>query len=120
MQLSCSHAVTLLISVWALVTPSGMGKHFLVKVSLGLTAAFVVWHLLAYMATAVSANVAFPSILQSIGIYAFDSPPPVFLPLLAQAAMVVILGGLSRSRLRHHGMQRCTPSPSPLTHTSEF
>jgi len=98
--------VTLLISVWALVTPSGMGKFFLVKASPGLTAAFVVWHLLAYVATAVSANLGIPGILQSIGIYAFDTPPPVFLPLLAQAAMVVILGGLSRSRLRHRGMQR--------------
>ena len=56
--------MALLISVWALVTPSGMGKHFLVRVSPGLAAAFLVWHLAAYVATAVSANVAIPGLLQ--------------------------------------------------------
>ena len=45
--------------------------------------------------------------LQTIGLYAFDSPPPVFLPLAAQAAMAIILGGLAKSRLLHRGMQRC-------------
>lgn len=101
--------MALLISVWALVTPSGMGKLFLVRVSPGLAAAFLAWHLAAYIATAVSANLSVPDLLQSMGVYAFDSPPPVFLPLAAQAAMAVVLGGLSRSRLRHRGMQRCSP-----------
>ena len=102
-------AVTLLISVWALVTPSGMGKRFLVSTSPALTALFMGWHLLAYTATALSAVAKVPDLVQSVGIYAFDSPPPVFLPLSAQAAMVVILGGLSRSRRDHHSLQRWAP-----------
>jgi len=56
--------VTLLISVWALVTPSGMGKLFLVRVSPGLAGAFLAWHMLAYVATAISANLAIPGLLQ--------------------------------------------------------
>ena len=91
-------AVTLLISVWALVSPKGMGKQFLVKMSLPLTAGFVMWLLLAYLATALSAVVQIPPLMQSIGVYAFAYPPPTFLPLAAQAAMVIILGGLARMR----------------------
>ena len=94
-------AGVLLISVWALVTPRGMGKMFLVRMSLPLTGGFILWHLLAYTATAISGTVQIPELLQSIGVYAFDSPPPVALPLAAQAVMVVILGGLTRSRLLH-------------------
>lgn len=100
------NAGILLISVWALVTPRGMGKLFLVKMSLPLTGGFIIWHLLAYTATAISGSVDIPLLMQSIGIYAFASPPPVFLPLLAQAAMVVILGGLTRTRLLHHAKHR--------------
>ena len=76
--------MTLLISVWALVTPAGMGKRFLVSTSPALTALFMGWHLLAYTATALSAVAKVPDLLQSVGIYAFDSPPPVFLPLSAR------------------------------------
>ena len=92
------HAGVLLIGVWALVTPRGLGKQFLVRMSLPLTAGFMVWHLAAYTTTAVSANERIPALVQSIGVYAFNSPPPVFLPLLAQAFMILILGGLSRTR----------------------
>ena len=105
-NLSLHSAGILLISVWALVTPRGMGKLFLVKMSLPLTGGFIIWHLLAYTATAISGIVDIPLLMQSIGIYAFASPPPVFLPLLAQAAMVVILGGLTRTRLLHHAKHR--------------
>lgn len=99
-------AVTLLISVWALVSPRGMGKHFLVKMSLPLTTGFVVWHVAAYLATAFASIVQIPLILQSIGVYAFASPPPIFLPLAAQAAMIAILGGLARMRKIGKGQQR--------------
>lgn len=97
----------LLISVWALVTPRGMGKQFLVSMSLPLTGAFIFWHLAAYTATAISELVSIPKMLQSIGVYAFASPPPVALPLLAQAAMVVILGGLTRTRRLKGAQHRC-------------
>lgn len=95
----CGSAVTLLLSVWALVRPGGFGRHVLVGLSPALTVFFITWHLAAYLSTALSAYVTIPDLLQSIGVYAFDTPPPVFLPLATQAVMVIILSGLTRSRL---------------------
>lgn len=96
-----SAAVILLIGVWALVSPRGAGSHLLSNLAPVLAAFFLVWSFAAYLATALGANLAIPDLLQSVGIYCFRSPPPVFLPLAAQTLMTVVLGGLARSRI--HG-----------------
>ena len=89
----------LLIGVWALVSPKGVGRNLLLNLAAALSAFFIAWHFATYVATALGANLEISELLQSLGIYAFDDTPLVFLPLAAQILMAVILGGLARSKI---------------------
>ena len=42
---------------------------------------------------------ALPAIFRSIGVYVFDSPPPLMLPLGALLLLTVVIAGLARSSL---------------------
>ena len=46
-----------------------------------------------------SVSQALPAILRSIGVYVFDSPPPLMLPLGALLLLTVVMAGLARSSL---------------------
>ncbi|CAL8464921.1 g4456 [Coccomyxa elongata] len=102
---SCLSAGCLFIGLWVLLAPDTLGKHAFLALSRPLAALFVLWHLSAYVATSIGRTLALPALAQSIGVYVFASPPPLFLPLTAQLLTAVTLLGLARSN-NFHAQQR--------------
>eukprot|EP00967_Tisochrysis_lutea_P034141 scaffold40687_cov20-Tisochrysis_lutea.AAC.1 len=77
------------------------GKDALARASPGLTSLLLLWLLAIYTATSLQHYYGIiPPVLQSIGLFAFQSPPPVFLALTGQLIAVLFAARLSRNTAR--------------------
>jgi hypothetical protein len=115
-------AVIFLGSLAVLLAPGTEGRKAMLPTALPIAALLNLWFLASYILTAVQPIVQPPPLVESLGLRAYATPPPAFLPLTAQLVSVLVLSGLARSWRR----LRCgcpvppppfAPSPVTPTHT---
>ncbi|KAF5843396.1 hypothetical protein DUNSADRAFT_16895 [Dunaliella salina] len=100
-EVSVVGACLLALGLWTLLGPKKWGKDALARASPGLTSLLLLWLLAIYAATSLQHYYGIiPPVLQSIGLFAFQSPPPKFLALTGQLITVLFAARLSRNTTR--------------------
>ena len=77
---------------------SGRGAFLLAHCAGPLAAAFAIWHIAIYTASAIAPLGAASALAAAIGVPVFLPPPPAALPLTAHLLVVIVLAGLRRRR----------------------
>lgn len=103
-------AVALLVGLWVLLAPRGVGEAPFAATAPALTALLAAWLVAAYCAAAAAPVQSLPSLARSLGLYGMpaggsgggggigaDTAQPLS-PLLGLLAVTIALAGLTRSR----------------------
>ncbi|PNH02558.1 hypothetical protein TSOC_011455, partial [Tetrabaena socialis] len=119
-EVSVVGGVLLLVGMWTLLAPgrrgaAGLGQYgrrLLLRCSPALTVLLLAWNLAVYVVTCLAASYPqlLPPVLHSVGLFMYQAPPPVVLPLTGQLLAILAMAGLCRSRTR--------PASSPSSSSS--
>ncbi|GFR40356.1 hypothetical protein Agub_g900, partial [Astrephomene gubernaculifera] len=99
-EVSVVGGVLLVLGMWTLLAPSRYGRQMLRRCSPMLTFLLLTWNTAVYVITCLSSSYPhlLPPVLHSLGLFMYESPPPVVLPLAGQALAIIAMAGLARSR----------------------
>ena len=111
LEVSLFGCCMLAAGVWTLMAPSRYGKRLLRRASPTACAILLTWQLAVYLVTSLQEYAFLPDWLETLGLFMFSSPPPVFLGLAGQLLAVLTLAGLSA----HHVAASAAASATPAT-----
>ncbi|KXZ45123.1 hypothetical protein GPECTOR_58g572 [Gonium pectorale] len=112
-EVSVVGGALLAVGMWTLLAPGRYGRRLLRVASPALTVLLLTWNAAVYVITCLSASypALLPPVLHSLGLFMYDSPPPVVLPLAGQAAAILAMAGLARSRRQYGGADGAGATP---------